>query len=43
MYLVVTDGTNASYLLPISFWGGVVLVAMAVAWALGYAAVSARR
>src|SRR5688572_24387492 len=22
VYLIVTDGSNASYLLPVSFWGG---------------------
>jgi hypothetical protein len=30
VYLIVTDGSNASYLLPVSFWGGVVMVAAAV-------------
>jgi hypothetical protein len=30
VYLITTDGSNASYLLPISFWGGVVMVALAV-------------
>jgi hypothetical protein len=29
VYLITTDGTNASYLLPISFWGGVVMVSLA--------------
>lgn len=29
VYLITTDGTNASYLLPISLWGGVVMVALA--------------
>jgi hypothetical protein len=32
VYLIATDGSNASYLLPISFWGGVVVVSLA----LGY-------
>jgi len=32
VYLIATDGSNASYLLPISFWGGVVVVGLA----LGY-------
>jgi len=26
VYLIATDGSNASYLLPVSFWGGVVMV-----------------
>lgn len=29
VYLITTDGSNASYLLPISFWGGLVMVASA--------------
>ena len=32
VYLIVTDGSNASYLLPVSFWGGVVLVGLACAF-----------
>ena len=32
LYLIVTDGSNASYLLPVSFWGAVALhVAVSVA------------
>jgi hypothetical protein len=34
VYLIVTDGTNASYLLPVSFWGGLAAVSAAVAYAL---------
>ncbi|HEV8363162.1 MAG TPA: hypothetical protein VGQ52_06570 [Gemmatimonadaceae bacterium] len=30
VYLIATDGSNASYLLPVSFWGGVVMVGAAV-------------
>ena len=30
LYLIVTDGTNASYLLPVSFWGGLAAVSRAV-------------
>ena len=30
VYLIATDGSNASYLLPVSFWGGVVVVGLAV-------------
>lgn len=29
LYLIVTDGTNASYILPVSFWGGLAAVAIA--------------
>lgn len=28
VYLITTDGSNSSYLLPISFWGGVVVVGL---------------
>jgi len=33
LYLIVTDGSNASYLLPVSFWGGLVAVALAIVYA----------
>ena len=29
VYLIATDGSNASYLLPISFWGGITMVGLA--------------
>lgn len=29
VYLIVTDGSNSAYLLPVSFWGGAVMVALA--------------
>lgn len=29
VYLIATDGSNSSYLLPISFWGGVVMILLA--------------
>ncbi len=32
VYLIATDGSNASYLLPVSFWGGVVVVGLGVIW-----------
>jgi hypothetical protein len=32
VYLIVTDGSNASYLLPVSFWGGVVVVGLGALW-----------
>jgi len=28
VYLIATDGSNMSYLLPVSFWGGMVLVGL---------------
>lgn len=34
VYLIVTDGSNASYLLPVSFWGGAIAIAVAAAFAL---------
>jgi len=40
VYLIATDGTNASYLLPVSFWGAAVLHALVVVAVLG---LSARR
>ena len=33
VYLIATDGSNASYLLPVSFWGGVVVIGLALAYA----------
>jgi hypothetical protein len=40
LYLIMTDGSDASYLLPVSFWGGVGFVGGAAAYAalLGLAA-----
>ena len=29
VYLLVTDGSNASYLLPVSFWGGLGMIVLA--------------
>ena len=34
VYLIATDGTNASYSLPVSFWGGVVVVGLACVYTL---------
>jgi hypothetical protein len=34
LYLIVTDGTNASYVLPVSLWGGFAAVTLAVAYAV---------
>lgn len=33
VYLIATDGTNASYLLPVSLWGGAALVGFACGYA----------
>jgi len=33
VYLIATDGSNASYLLPVSFWGGLVMIALACIYA----------
>jgi hypothetical protein len=35
VYLIATDGSNASYLLPISFWGGVILITLTVVYVGG--------
>lgn len=35
VFLIATDGTNASYLLPVSLWGGVVVIGLACVYALG--------
>lgn len=37
VYLIATDGSNASYLLPVSFWGGLVVVGLALTYAAGLA------
>ena len=29
VYLITTDGSNASYLLPVSLWGGIMMVGLA--------------
>ena len=34
VYLIVTDGTDASYVLPVSFWGGVSMVVLACVYVL---------
>lgn len=34
VYLIVTDGSDHSYLLPVSFWGGVVMLSLALGYAL---------
>jgi len=42
VYLIATDGTNASYLLPVSFWGGVAVIGLACVY-VGAVVVAARR
>ena len=32
VYLIATDGSNASYLKPVSFWGGMVVVGLGLIW-----------
>lgn len=34
VFLIATDGTNASYSLPVSFWGGLVLTILACGYVL---------
>jgi hypothetical protein len=43
LYLIVTDGTNASYSLPVSFWGGLAAIALACLYAIALAALGHRR
>jgi hypothetical protein len=42
VYLVVTDGSNAAYLTPVSFWGGVVTVGIGGTYAWWCARASRR-
>lgn len=34
VYLITTDGSDTSYLLPISLWGGIAMVSLALAYLL---------
>ena len=34
VYLIATDGSNVSYLLPVSLWGGVIAVGVAAVYAM---------
>lgn len=43
VYLIATDGSNASYLLPVSLWGGVAVVGLACAYAALLIVLGARR
>jgi len=42
LYLVVTDGSNGAYLLPISLWGAVAGLGLALAWLAGVHVAAAR-
>lgn len=42
VYLIATDGSNAAYLLPVSFWGAVVTVGAAALYALALAVLRLR-
>ena len=37
VYLIATDGSNAAYLTPVSFWGGAIAVGLASVLALAVA------
>ncbi len=43
VYLIATDGSDASYLLPISLWGAVVMIGLIFGYALILVAVSSWR
>ncbi len=43
VYLIATDGSNASYLLPVSFRGGVVMIVLASAYAIALARTARKR
>lgn len=43
VFLIATDGSNASYLLPVSFWGGVIVVGLACIYAAALVIYAARR
>ena len=42
VYLIATDGTNASYSLPVSFWGGLVVVGLACVYTAALARIGSR-
>lgn len=43
VYLIVTDGSNASYLLPVSFWGGLIMVVLACGYVFVLVKVNRKR
>ena len=36
VYLIATDGSDAAYLLPVSFWGGAIMVGLAALYTLAW-------
>lgn len=42
LYLIVTDGTNASYVTPVSFWGGLAAVTVATLYAMFIGSIAQR-
>ena len=42
VFLIATDGSNSSYLLPISLWGGIIVLALACVYALALCTVRRR-
>jgi hypothetical protein len=42
VYLIATDGSNASYLLPVSFWGGAMVIGMACLYTIALMVLSRR-
>jgi len=42
VYLIVTDGSNAAYLLPVSFWGGLIVVSLGLLYAGALATIRLR-
>ncbi|MGH9768907.1 MAG: hypothetical protein ACREAB_15855 [Blastocatellia bacterium] len=43
VYLIATDGSNASYSLPVSFWGGVIVIGLACVYTAALMVSSLRR
>jgi hypothetical protein len=43
VYLIATDGSNASYLLPVSFWGGLVFIVGAALYVMALLWLQRRR
>jgi hypothetical protein len=37
VYLIATDGSNQSYLLPISYWGGAIVISVVCLYVIGLA------
>ena len=42
VYLIATDGSDTSYLSPVSLWGGVVMVSLTLAYALAIIIIAIR-